>query len=382
MVSCLSALFLTIAAVLARPPVVTASPLVITRRGQTGSQLGDIVDLTNPDPIPAVAASGAYPLTTSAEPIPLSAELRDLITTKTTKYAGAAYCPSIYRGEWKCGPYCDANPDFNVTAWGGDGNIQQRYYVGWNPTTKEIVATRQGADFRELVTFLYVLNFLPARLHPDLARTLSRVSGPRSASYVPVGFLGTLATLLPSGQSEVNYAVVNAGSQAAWAADYAAIKAAVQDQLDAHPDTHGLFISGHSMGAAMAVLDGIALRGLVPKSISVQIGVTGQPRIGNPVFAALVDALGQDASQKFDYHRVSNFNDPFVHLFPMFLGYQHSVGEMWMPQANSTADSPALFCVGRENIHCADGIKGSDLDYHAHIGPYLGIYVRPEGCTD
>ncbi|KAK0522795.1 hypothetical protein OC835_006457 [Tilletia horrida] len=337
------------------------------------------------------SSSSSYALTSSSDPVPLSADLRQLITTKTTKFNGAAYCSSPFKGQWKCGPLCDAVPDFQLTAWGGDGGVHQRYFVGWNPSSKEIIATRQGADFTHFATIPYALDFTYARLHPDIAQAFSRIpslntSTPSNSSTqnILIGALAALASIFSPSKGNTStadliaHARVNAGFQSAWAQSYPALRTAVEAQLAAHPDARGIFVSGHSLGAALSVLDGVALRGAVKGSvIPVQVSVTGQPRVGNAVFAGLVDALGRDGSQKFAYHRVSHHHDPFVHLFPTVVGYEHSMNEIWLPDTNSSATSNAFFCSGRENQRCAASVPTNSYSLLDHAGPYLGTIIAP-----
>ncbi|KAK0521223.1 hypothetical protein OC835_006953 [Tilletia horrida] len=357
---------------------ILSAPTPALALGQAMSQV------TNPDPLPS--PSGSYPLTTSDTPLALPNDLLQTFMGKTLPYAAASYCNSVNNGSWTCGPYCQANPNFQITAVGGDGGTLQRWFVGYNPPTNEIILSRQGAGANQLATVLYVTSFLPATLHPDIARTLSRVSGPRTASSPPVGVLGSIldpVLLANNNGDEVQYAVVNDGMQTSWNSTWPGVKAAVQAQLNAHPNAARVFVVGHSFGTAVALFDALALRSIVPDSIPVQISGTGQPRAGNPVFANLVDTLVQQTSGStsgsFTYHHIINHDDLFPHLPPLVSGYEHSINEVWITQSNSTPTTPTYLCTTRENVNCGNS-QGLGLNMLDHPGPYWGIFAGAN-CT-
>ncbi|KAE8233465.1 hypothetical protein CF326_g1499 [Tilletia indica] len=331
---------------------------------------------SEPDPMPSTTSSSANPLTNADPPTPLPRALKQTIMNKTIMYSGAAYCPSVMAGNWTCGFYCDANADFVLDYNGGDGAVKQRYFVGWNPRTKEIVVARQGSDLRHFVTFVYIADFLPAKLNAEARKTFSRLPETARLAYPQIR-VGPLIHNVPSsltGSRLADYALVNMGFQTAWSATYVEVKAQVQAQLAAHPDAVRVFVTGHSLGATIAVLDGIALRNVVPTSVQVEVSVTGQPRVGNPVFAALLDQLVATPSENFVYHRITNHADVFPHLFPMITGYQHSTNEIWIPTAGSTPATDALLCPGRENKNCANS-QVRNLNMFDHPGPYFGLFI-------
>ncbi|KAE8217527.1 hypothetical protein CF326_g9416, partial [Tilletia indica] len=315
---------------------------------------------SNPDPFPSPATTtSTYPLTSKAQPVPLAADIKQTIMNKTIMYSGAAYCPSVEAGKWTCGLYCEANPDFVLSYSGGDGNFQQRFFVGWNPTSKEIVVARQGSNFSNFFTLLYDFDFRPTKLNAEATKVFSRLPNSTRADLpqIPVGPLGK-PRLAPTGTSLADYAIVNMGFQTAWSRTYADIKKQVQAQLKAHPDAVRIFVTGHSLGAAIGTLDGIALRSVVPTSIQIEVSGLGQPRLGNPVFAALLDRLAQTPSENFVYHRVTHYADIVPHLFPQIMGYQHASNEVWIPRAHDVSTSSAVLCPGQENTNCADSLSG------------------------
>ncbi|KAE8229356.1 hypothetical protein CF326_g5674 [Tilletia indica] len=304
---------------------------------------------SNPDPTPGSTSFelfGDYP--TSSIP----QTLKDTILQKTVNYAGAMYCPAVQAGRWDCGTYCDANPDFVLDVFGGDGNSDPHYIVGWNPRTKEIVVSHEGSNFTHLNMYINDFNFAPSLLDGDLASTLSGVARSRSKSSVPAGPLELWLPSRLTGDSDVDFALVHTGFQSTWRRTYPAIKASVLRLTQLHPDTASIFVTGHSLGSAVAVLDGIALRSVVSNSIG---------------FESELCLLSH-----------SHHKDVVPHLGPLIMGYQHSQNEIFITQSNSTYDTKTVLCQGQENTNCALGqLQLGTLD---HGGPYLGVRIGAGLC--
>ncbi|CAD6977140.1 unnamed protein product, partial [Tilletia controversa] len=219
---------------------------------------------------------------------------------------------------------------------GGDGSVKQRFFIGWNPPTKEIVVGRQGSDLTQFVSWLYLVGFLQTKLDEEVAKTFSRLPNSVRAA---------------SPQSDK--ALASSGFQTAWKQTYAEVKAQVQAQLASHPDAVRIFVTGHSLGAAIAVLDAIALRNVAPTGVQVE---------------------------NFVYNRITNHKDPIPHLFSSSSGYEHSSNEIWIPEAKSNSTSPALLCPGRENMNCANS-QVSNLDLLEHPGKSFGK-IPGKGSTE
>ena len=82
-------------------------------------------------------------------------------------------------------------------------------------------------------------------------------------------------------------------------------------------------VVGHSLGAALALLDGVYFHIQLDPSVNVRVFGYGMPRVGNGDFANLVDSYltGQVT-------HVNNLKDPIPILPSMFLGFRHPVGEV------------------------------------------------------
>jgi hypothetical protein len=101
----------------------------------------------------------------------------------------------------------------------------------------------------------------------------------------------------------------------------------VNDQLIAlaRASAKPLFITGHSLGAAMAILSG---RNLIAQRISIPAIYTfGGPRVGNKLFAAIYDALAIGPVT----YRIVNEEDIVPRLPSWLTGYRHVGQEIFLP---------------------------------------------------
>ena len=96
----------------------------------------------------------------------------------------------------------------------------------------------------------------------------------------------------------------------------------VNQTLVAH-GASSVTIVGHSLGAAIALLDGVYLRDQLDKSVNVRVIGYGMPRVGNQNFANWVD---KHLSGQVTH--INNQLDPVPILPSMFLGFHHPAGEV------------------------------------------------------
>lgn len=215
----------------------------------------------------------------------------------------------------------------------GDGDAIQRVNIYYSATLGVTVAY-QGTNISSLTSALHDVDY--ALISPD----------PR---------LG-----LPAG------AQVDSGFQAAWLASYLSVSNALE-QLRGQYAGARLTVVGHSLGAAQALLAGLALQHLygvdgvitckcIPSPNTVPTSGTtlktlsplsflavGLPRTGNAIFADAVDSV---LAEKFSY--VVNGRDWVPHTPFPFLGYQHPSGQVWINPANTTNWA---FYPGQENVN-------------------------------
>ncbi|TFK48453.1 alpha/beta-hydrolase [Heliocybe sulcata] len=254
-----------------------------------------------------------------------------------TWYASAAYCSPSTTINWSCGSNCEANAGFEPVASGGDGTFIQYWYVGYDPSLKTVIVAHQGTDVSKIVPDLedidFTLEVLDATLFPGMSSSLE----------VHSGFAGT---------------------QAASALD---VLTAVKTAMSKY-DTSTVTVTGHSLGAAIALLDYVFLKAQLPSAAVSMIGY-GLPRVGNQAFANYVDSIG-------GITHVNNQKDPVPIVPGMFLGFRHPSGEIHI-QASGSWDA----CPGQDNDSdlCEVGdvptiFESVESD---HVGPYDGVTM---GC--
>lgn len=116
------------------------------------------------------------------------------------------------------------------------------------------------------------------------------------------------------------------------------ILSAVQRALSQH-SVSSVTVVGHSLGAALALLDGVYLHLQLP-STSVRVVGYGMPRVGNQNFANWVDSnLGGQVTH------INNEEDPIPIVPGRFLGYVHASGEVHITDSGPWESCPGEFLV-------------------------------------
>ncbi|KAF7971186.1 hypothetical protein HWV62_21860 [Athelia sp. TMB] len=255
-------------------------------------------------------------------------------------FASTVYCQSAPTLTWTCGENCDGNPKFIPTTAGGDGDVIERYYVGYNPPSQEVIVAHQGTNFSLLLPTLTDLDFF---LTPLLSTAFPGV--PLDV-LVHNGFLGQQQLSAP------------------------AILKAVQSTMSKY-SAKKVTLIGHSLGAAIALLDSVYLPLHLPKSTVFKTVLFGLPRVGNPAFADYVDSVAH-------VNHLNNKEDPVPTLPPRLLGFQHPSGEIHITDSNVYEN-----CTGQENPStlCELGDVPSFLSPNVnetnHSGPYATVEM---GC--
>lgn len=141
---------------------------------------------------------------------------------------------------------------------------------------------------------------------------------------------------------------------------------AVNILLGEHP-TATVATVGHSLGAALALLNGVYLRLQLDPSIRVRVIGYGLPRVGNEDFANYVDFILPK-----DVGHINNMRDPVPIVPGMSLGYHHCRGEIHIQESGEW-----ITCAGQDNPdpRCIVGTVSSiyDATFSDHRGPYNGI---------
>uniref|UniRef100_A0A914ZL32 Fungal lipase-like domain-containing protein n=1 Tax=Parascaris univalens TaxID=6257 RepID=A0A914ZL32_PARUN len=137
--------------------------------------------------------------------------------------------------------------------------------------------------------------------------------------------------------------------------------------LKADYNAYELWITGHSLGAAMASIASnvIVAEGLHPSKL-VKLITFGQPRTGDRKFAAAHDRL-----VPYSY-RVVHSRDMVVHLPPRsFKGFRHHRYEVWYDNDMAMGRSYTV-CLTPDNGFCSDS-KFFDGSLKSHL-----YYFEPE----
>ncbi|EIW58094.1 lipase [Trametes versicolor FP-101664 SS1] len=253
-------------------------------------------------------------------------------------FASAGYCAASKTLTWTCGTNCLANPSFKPVAAGGDGDKVQFWFVGFDPDLNTVVVSHQGTDTSEILPLI-----------EDASIDKTTLS----------------STLFPGVSSSVEAHSGFAGAQADTAN---AVLQAVQQAMSTY-GTNNIVTTGHSLGAAISLLDALFLPLHIPTAKVSFIGY-GLPRVGNQAFANYVDA------QPISVTHINNKED-FVPILPgMFLGFHHPSGELHIQDSNAW-----VACPGQDNSsdQCTVGDVPNifEGDESNHDGPYNGVEM---GC--
>ncbi|KAF8623156.1 hypothetical protein AX17_007544 [Amanita inopinata Kibby_2008] len=257
--------------------------------------------------------------------------------TPYTHFASTAYCQPSTTISWTCGSNCNANPDFIPVASGGDGNGVQFWYVGYSPSLDSVIVAHQGTDTSQILADATDADAFLGSLDPNL-------------------FPGVDSSV------EVHSGFQNEQSLTAWDILYA-----VQTTIDFYGASNVATV-GHSLGAALALLDGVFLPLWISGVTFTTVGY-GMPRVGNQAFADYVDS-------HVHLTHINNKKDPVPIVPGRFLGYHHPSGEVHItetgPWENCPGqDNPSTLCTVGDVPNIFEGSTGD------HGGPYNGITM---GC--
>lgn len=134
-------------------------------------------------------------------------------------------------------------------------------------------------------------------------------------------------------------------------------------------DTNNLYVTGHSLGAAVA---SIAMFLLEEQGYQVRRSLTFEaPRAGD---AAYAQAFGDHFARRIPVFRITHSQDPVVHVPMESLGYRHTITEVFYPGNNA---SNYKICSGEEDPTCAD--QYSLLDTLLHPEDHCNTPLVPNG---
>ncbi|KAH7881944.1 Alpha/Beta hydrolase protein [Phlebopus sp. FC_14] len=262
-----------------------------------------------------------------------------------TYYASAGYCTPAQTLAWDCGANCQANAAFEPVASGGDGAVVQYWFVGYDPNLDTVIVSHQGTNPSAILPLVTDADFFLTSLDPNLFPGIS------SSIEVHNGFRD---------------------EQASTATD---VLSAVQTTMSKYSTTSVTMV-GHSLGAAITLLDSVYLPLWLAAGTSFKTVGYGLPRVGNQAFADYVDA-------NLHLTHINNKEDPIPICPGMFMGFVHPAGEIHIEDSGEWAACPEINAVtqGQDNpsTQCIVGdvpniFESNESD---HDGPYNGIEM---GC--
>ena len=115
------------------------------------------------------------------------------------------------------------------------------------------------------------------------------------------------------------------------------ILSAVRQTLSAHGAT-SVTVVGHSLGAALALLDAVYFRIQLSASVHVRMVGYGMPRVGNQAFANWVDS-----NLSGQVTHINNEEDPIPIVPGRFLDFVHPSGEVHITDSGTWESCPGEF---------------------------------------
>jgi len=247
---------------------------------------------------------------------------------RPARFSQIAYCSAKAVLSWNCGPPCDALPGIEPITAGGDDGLIPMYYIVHDPTTQSIVVAHQGTDSSKILS---IANDVKVLLKP-LDRKL--FPGVSSSIKTHEGFAETFGRTATQILGNVT----------------AALKSKGVNKVEVH---------GHSLGAAIAMMDAVFLRQHLDPSVKISTTVFAPPRSGNQEWANFVDKTVPGLVH------IHNKNDPVGTVPPRVFGYQHASGEVHIQASDSSINCPGQENQGSKCLDKQDSISISD-----HFGPY------------
>ncbi|KAH8913536.1 alpha/beta-hydrolase [Atractiella rhizophila] len=216
--------------------------------------------------------------------------------------AAAAYC-NASTVAWNCLP-CQASGLLNPTFWyqyQGTGTYPGVYVATFSNAPNVVFVFREGSSSWSELWDDLVYSIFTQSLDPSLINA-GRGAHPTGAEWIH-GFF------------QESY--LNTNQQV-----LAAVKQATARFLD--PLQGLVVLTGHSLGAAVSVLDSLQLRINLDPNIAIQTVGYGQPRVGNDAFALYYDQLLGNNTLHY-----TNWRDPVPRLPEQILGFVQTQNEFF-----------------------------------------------------
>ncbi|KAL0950172.1 hypothetical protein HGRIS_010165 [Hohenbuehelia grisea] len=290
---------------------------------------------------------------TSVTPVPAEAMRRFEVFGL---FAKAAYCsPDMIFPVWKCGISSEKIPTFKPSMVGGDGGEVQRFFTGHWPDEEAIIVSHQGTDPFEFEALVTDLKFTPKPLDPKLFPGLPK------GILVHHGFSDAHKRTAKDVLGEVK-------------------------RLLQKTKYKKVYITGHSLGGALASLEALFLTLQLKDhpDVSIKAVTYGMPRVGNQQFADTFDKLVPN------YKRINRHRDLIPALPPrsfhhmagpiqIDVDFVHMKGEIHILEGGDRVVACPGQDLAMQDCHANDvpGILDGNL-FH-HLGPYPPSGIRMGG---
>ncbi|KAK7685856.1 hypothetical protein QCA50_011203 [Cerrena zonata] len=288
-----------------------------------------------PAPIPLfgihIGSGSSSDLKTTA----ISQQTVDSQLLRPALFSRLAYCSTEKTTALTCGAPCDAVKGISVVAAGGDGEEIPRFFVATDPSTQSVVVAHQGTDPTKILSIANDVKFVQKDMDSKV------FPKPDAGVKVHDGFQDAQVRTADTVLSTVKDTLTKSGFKR-------------------------VLVTGHSLGAAIATLDGVMLKMALPSDVEVSAVVFGLPRVGNEEFANMVDKLLPS------FTHVTNQEDPVPLVPPQLLSFQHPSGEVHITSVDpKSGKSTLVACPGQENKSCSDDNSLLSASIPNHSGPYF-----------
>lgn len=251
---------------------------------------------------------------------------------RATHLAGAAYCPKASIQSWSGPDHCKYIPHMTDITVVEHVESHNQGYVGYDPDMNQVIVSIRGTVSTSIKNWIADLTFF-------------KKTPPFNCNGCQVheGFLNDTMFL------------------------YQPIQTAVDSILKTQPSAD-LVVTGHSLGAAMAVLTASFLYSS-GHTISA-VYTMGQPRTGDDAFYSWY--MGAVPT----HYRLVHHDDVVVHLPPESFGFHHTRREIWYTEDSSsyyTADGSG------EDAHGSDSVHFYDYSVDDHL-EYCGVPIGSSSC--
>ncbi|CAL1713892.1 unnamed protein product [Somion occarium] len=266
-----------------------------------------------PVPTPLFGIHFGAGTSSDAKPTTLSQATISSQLLRPALFSRVAYCSAPSVTALNCGAPCDAVKGISVVTAGGDDGEIPGFFIATDPSTQSVVVAHQGTEPDNILSIANDVQFAQVKMN---------------------------STLFPSAAEGV---LVHDGFHKTQGRTADIVLSAVKNSLNS-TGFKRVLVTGHSLGAAVATLDGVMLRMNLPSDVTVDAVGFGLPRVGNQEFADMVDQLFPT------FTHVTNQKDPVPIVPPRFLSYQHASGEVHITAVDDkSGEATILECPGQEN---------------------------------